>query len=108
MESGYALCILGGLCIAVDAPLVLGIKVEGAAEVGVSPALHLALFDVVDGVGACAVEDVVLHGIFGIVEPCLLYEAAVEEAVVVVFDVLERMVRERLGGQEFGGLGGST
>lgn len=89
-------------------PVVLRIKVKRAAKVGISSTLDLPFFDRVDRIGTGAVKNIVLNGILGVVEPSLFDETALDEAVVVVFEVLERVVRERLCWKKLGRLGGCT
>lgn len=108
MQRSNALCIFCGLGITVDVPVVFGIKVKCAAEVGVSSTLDLTLLDGVDGIRAGTMEDIVLNGILWVVKPCFLDETAVEQTVEVVLDVLKRMVGKRLSRQKLSSFGRGT
>ncbi len=105
MEGSYTLGIFGCFCISVDGPVVFGIEMKCASKVGISSCLDLTFFDGIDGIGTGSMQDVVLDGVLGVVEPRFLDETAIEKTMVVILNVLQRVVRKRLGRKELGGLG---
>ena len=108
MEGSYTFRILCCFGITIDGPIVLWIEIESASKVGIPPALDLTLFDSVYGISPRAVQDIVLDWILGIVDPCFLDETAVDETMVVVFDVLKGVIGKWLSCEELGGLGGCS
>ena len=102
MQSSSPFRIFGAFRISINNPPVLGIETECTAKICVSSTLYLALFDRVDGIRASAVQDIVLNSVLGVVEPRFFDETTVKEAMVVVFNVLQGLVGQRLGREEFG------